>query len=302
MSGCYAVFHKQLGDLVLLEPTLSLLREHHGGPVRMITRGGHADLLKLMPGVEAMRGPSLAPAGNLYCLDSLSKSAFRSLIAPVANRRLVVPERTELHWYHKWLFPPVTNPELGESYVAEFFWKNASASPSGTFRPPRLDHPPDEWAPPGVGAKKYVLINPVSGWRQKLWTAQGWLELLASIRELGPFLITGGSAPWQLEHCREIVTGSGVESLVGRTSLREFLWLCANARAVISVEGVASHIAAATGVPCLTLFGPSNINNWHRPGPGREILQAPASSDGVRRMKSLDPSEVVRVAEALLRA
>ena len=35
MPGCYAVFHKQLGDLVLLEPTLAKLREHHGVPVRM---------------------------------------------------------------------------------------------------------------------------------------------------------------------------------------------------------------------------------------------------------------------------
>ena len=52
MPGCYAVFHKQLGDLVLLEPTLAKLCEHHGAPVECMTRGGHAPLLQLMPGVQ----------------------------------------------------------------------------------------------------------------------------------------------------------------------------------------------------------------------------------------------------------
>ena len=46
MPGCYAVFHKQLGDLVLLEPTLAKLCEHHGAPVECMTRSGHAPLLR----------------------------------------------------------------------------------------------------------------------------------------------------------------------------------------------------------------------------------------------------------------
>jgi hypothetical protein len=40
MSRCLAIFHKQLGDLVLLEPTLRRLSRASGSKVDLITRSG----------------------------------------------------------------------------------------------------------------------------------------------------------------------------------------------------------------------------------------------------------------------
>ena len=90
MPGCYAVFHKQLGDLVLLEPALTKLSEHHGAPVDCMTRSGHGPLLQLMPGVRFRRGLPLAYRSHLYCFDRLSKSALRSLLAPSRIKRCVL--------------------------------------------------------------------------------------------------------------------------------------------------------------------------------------------------------------------
>ena len=149
MPGCYAVFHKQLGDLVLLEPTLAKLREHHGAPVDCMTRRGHGPLLQLMPGVRFRRGVPLTYRGHLYCFDPLNKSALRSLLAPSRIKKCVLPERREMKWFHGPLFGDLIVPELGDRYVAEYFWQSTPVPSSVPFRPPRLDRPPDQWKPEG---------------------------------------------------------------------------------------------------------------------------------------------------------
>lgn len=300
MSGCYAVFHKQLGDLVLLEPALSRLRDHHGPPVRLLTRTGHAPLAELMPGVRCMRGVPFAPAGHLYCFDPLNKSATRSLFAPVRSRRFLPAERRELSWFHSILFPRVKTPNLEDSYVAEFFWSHTPVPAKGPFRPPKLDSPPASWAPQGRVPSSYILVNPAAGWRRKSWTTDGWTLVLKALD--APALLTGAGTDWQIEHCREILerTGGRTENLASSTSLKEYLWLCANARAVLTVDGAASHLAAAFGIPCLTLFGPTNIRNWHHPAPRHVALQAPSGKDGVRRMRNLYPAVVIEAAQRLV--
>lgn len=295
MGGCYVAFHKQLGDLVLLEPALSRLREHHGSPVRLMTRNRHADLVALMPGVKFVKGLALAPARSLYCFDPLNKSAFRSLFAPVLKRHHIRPARVELHWYHPLVFSRPLNPELGDSYVAEFFWANTPVPANGPFRPPVLSKPPDDWAPAGWKAGDYILVNPTSGWKKKMWTVDGWTAVLRSIG--GRFVLTNAGAEWQRAHCEGIASATGAAILP--TPLKQFLWLCANARAVLSVDGAASHLAAAFGVKCFTVFGPSILAHWHRPAPGQIAFQAPPDEDGARTLKRLAPGPVVEALAAL---
>jgi ADP-heptose:LPS heptosyltransferase len=300
MSGCYVAFHKQLGDLVLLEPALARLRAHHGEPVRLLTRGGHAPLAALMPGVVFNRGPAVRPASFLYCYDHVGKSAFRSLLAPVGKKLFLPPEEREVRWFHRLIFSRVPAPELGGRYVAEFFWSHTPVPTAQSFRPPVLNPPPSEWAPPGKKPQSYVLINPTSGWRKKLWLPEAWISLLRTLGDLGPFIMTSGGQDWQNDHCARIAAGSPMEDFFTATSLKEYLWLCANARAVITVDGAASHLAAAFGVPGLTLFGPTSMDNWYFPSPRQIALQAPAGEDGVCRLKLLDPVLVADTARSLL--
>ena len=299
MSGCYASFHKQLGDLTLLEPALSRLHAHHGGPVRLLTRSGHAPLVELMEGVKYVSGAAMAPASHLYCFDPLGKSAFRSTLTPVSNRLLVIPERRELRWFHPLLFPKIKTPELGDEYIAEFFWKNTPVPTANDFRPPRLQRPPESWAPAGVAPRSYVLVNATAGWRMKMWTASGWAETLRAHESLGPFLLTNGGQMWQTTHCGEIVSKVSDIARTIETDLRAFLWLCANARAVLTVDGSASHLAGAFGVPSLTLFGPTNIHHWHREAPLQSALRAPVDKDGKRRLRKLGADPVIEAVARL---
>ncbi|MCX6969672.1 MAG: hypothetical protein NTV93_05880 [Verrucomicrobia bacterium] len=297
MAGCYVAFYKQLGDLILLEPALSRLLAHHGRPVRLMTRNGHADLVSLMPGVKFVKGLALAPAHSLYCFDPLNKSAFRSLIAPVFKRHHVRPAKIELHWYHPLVFSRPLNPELGDSYVAEFFWANTPVPADGPFRPPVLSKPPDDWAPEGWKAGEFILVNPTSGWKKKMWTVEGWTEVIRSLGSRYRYVITSAQAEWQVTHCQRISAATG--AVIQPTTLRQFLWLCANAKAVLSVDGAASHLAAAFGVKCFTVFGPTILVHWHRPAPGHIAYQAPLNEDGVRSLRKLAPGPVIEALAAL---
>lgn len=302
MSGCYVAFHKQLGDLVLLEPALSRLREHYGEPVRVLTRNGHAPVLKLMHGVQLMHGMPLVPCRYLYCFDPLSKSAFRSLFTPALSKGLLIPEKRELRWYHPWIFSTIETPELDDTYIAEFFWSHLPVPAQHAFCPPRLDPPPEKWAMPHCKPGSYVLVHPTSGWCRKTWTVKGWVDVLRELEQAGPFIMTGGKIDWQIAHCQEIAeqAGSCVKNLVNATTMEEYLWLCANARAVLTVDGATSHLAAAFGVPCLTLFGPTSIYNWHRPAPRHRAIQAPVDKDGIRRLRRLEAPAVLETVRALL--
>jgi ADP-heptose:LPS heptosyltransferase len=297
MAGCYVAFHKQLGDLVLLEPALSRLRAHHGGPIRLMTRTGHADLVALIPGVEPVRGAALIPARRLYSFDPLNKSAFRALLAPVLERCLICPEQRELQWYHRLLFLSHPHPEIGTSYVAEFFWENTPVPTSESFRAPVLERPPQAWAPGNCPEGSFILVNPTAGWKRKMWTVEGWVEVLRSLGSGHRFVITHAGAEWQKAHAEAIAARTG--AVIASTTLREYLWLCAHARAVLTVDGAASHLAGAFGVKCFTLFGPTSLAQWHRAAPGHIAFQAPADANGQRRLRDLDPAPVVEALAAL---
>jgi ADP-heptose:LPS heptosyltransferase len=304
MPGCYAVFHKQLGDLALLEPALSKLRDHHGAPIGCMTRRGYAPLLRLMPGVHSQRGIPLVWRSHLYCFDPLNKSAVRSLLSPARVKRCVLPEKREMKWFHRRIFRELIVPELGDSYIAEYFWESTPVPSAHSFRPPRLNLPPNHWKPGGFGSEPFVLVNPTSGWRQKSWLPERWAQTLGALhneRALS-FIMTSASMDWQIRHCREIQERSGslVRSLANGTTLENFLWLCSRARAVLTVDGAASHLACAFGVNSVTLFGPTNSRNWHYSSAGSFAVQAPPSKDHVCRLRNLPAEAVIEVARQVL--
>jgi ADP-heptose:LPS heptosyltransferase len=226
------------------------------------------------------------------------------MLAPASIKKCVLPEKREMRWFHRPLFRELIVPELGDRYVAEYFWESTPVPASEPFLPPRLEQPPDEWKPDGFDKRTFILVNPTSGWRQKSWLPEHWAQMLAALRDdTGlEFVMTSASVEWQVEHCREIEKKSGslVRSLASSTTLKNFLWLCSRAKAVLTVDGAASHLARAFGVNSITLFGPTNSRNWHYPGNGSIAVHAPPSKDHVCRLRNLAPNDVLTVARRML--
>jgi ADP-heptose:LPS heptosyltransferase len=55
-----------------------------------------------------------------------------------------------------------------------------------------------------------------------------------------------------------------IESVWGETSMKNYLSIIWNAKAVLTPDGSASHIAAAFKRKCVTLFGHTDAIHWHR--------------------------------------
>lgn len=301
--SAFAVFHKQLGDLVLLEPALRKIADHHGQPVRLLTRSGHAPLVGLMECARYQSEPAWPPARALYAFDPLSKTAVRAAFAPAWNKQCLLPERREARPFLRFIFRRVHIPELGREYIAEYFWKHAPVPSTTGFSPPRLVAPPAAWKPAWAPGRPFALVNPTAGWRKKNWTPAGWAAVARALHARSlTVVVTSGGADWQRAEAAALAEAAPEAGILlpGSTALTEFLWLCGNARVVATVDGSASHLAAAFGVPSLTLFGPTEMSHWHRGSPISAALQAPPGPDGKYRLRHLPADEAVSAIETLL--
>jgi len=102
----------------------------------------------------------------------------------------------------------------------------------------------------------------------KNWTAEKWAITINRLAQhgIGPVVMTSGTQDWQKEHCAAICRQliEPIECIAGETTIKNYLWIIWNAKAVLTVEGSAGHIAAAFKRRCLTLFGHTNAVCLHR--------------------------------------
>jgi ADP-heptose:LPS heptosyltransferase len=275
MSRCLAIFHKQLGDLVLLEPTLRRLARASNSSVDLITRSGFQPLISLMPHVKYRRQPARKAYETLWCFDDRKKSAFYALISRAHQKHLLINPGAPVQWYHRKIFHQIFGPSLGSSHIAEYYWRNTTVDGGQDFQPPELQSPPEEWTYP-LSSKNYLHVNPTSGWKSKNWTPEKWALTLNRLMEcgIGPIVMTSGKQEWQRKHCEMICRklNQKIESVWGETSMKNYLSIIWNAQAVLTPDGSASHIAAAFKRKCVTLFGHTDATNWHRKTPYSQAI------------------------------
>jgi len=302
MTGCYAVCHKQLGDVLLLEPTLRWLASQYGGKVRLLTRSGHRPLIDLMESVSFAGGLSLFPKSLLVAFDSRRKTLFRSAITPAHEKWFVRRTPDEKPPNTARIFAKTLGSDLGNQYVGQYFLD--AIATKKVKAEPRLDSPPNSWRVPGI-TNDYILVNPTAGWKSKNWKPESWAELLRMLPDDQPYryLLTSGGQEWQIAMARKIANATPSAEVVESTSLEQFLWICANARAVLTVDGAASHLARAFQVPALTLFGSTSKQNWHLDSPEHIAIESDGKSmanSSSNPLSNLTPSQVLPVAKALL--
>ncbi len=294
------LFRKQLGDLLILQPAIALLGERHGLPVSVFCREGMADLLSLMPGqvCQAPKWPGRYRA--VYSFDPKPGATFYAGLARSPDKHLLLTRRSHQRAWHRLAYDQFAYCEERVLYRAEIFFRLAGGQPEN-FLPPRLNPPPPEWALAGL-PKNYVLIHPTAAWRQKSWDPEHWAAAVEPWREQREWVITSGSAEWEVELASRLAArlGSRAHNLAGKTSLRQYISLLHGADAALCVDGSASHIAAAFGVPSLTLFGPSNAVQWHYAGPRRLRLLAADHAPGSQPILDELPVAPVRAALAVL--
>ncbi len=132
----------------------------------------------------------------------------------------------------------------------------------------------------GSGNKPEILVHPGSGSPSKNWSFESWIDVLTVLRKKHPditFTIISGEA----EH--EVIgdflallseTGSPYRHLESLPLSRLAVEL-AGADFFLGHDSGISHLAASTGIPGLTLFGPTRPEIWAPPHPRFNVLQSP---------------------------
>jgi ADP-heptose:LPS heptosyltransferase len=106
----------------------------------------------------------------------------------------------------------------------------------------------------------YFTVQPYGGWEAKNWSESKFRRV---VEEFGtktgwtPVFVGGDQ---DVPRIAQIVTGAAVDCrvLAGKLELADTVILVSGARMHIGVDSIGSHVAAAVGVKCLTLFGPTN--------------------------------------------
>lgn len=270
------IFHKQLGDTVLLEPVLRKLAAASGGQVELLCPRQFAPVIELMPHTRLAAGRGRWFPDRLWAYDWGGKTTRAAALTFCREKHLLIPNADYAVGWRRRVFSAVNVEAYAGRYVAQYLWDHTPVAGTSAFAPPLLAPPPQGWMPSGYTPDPYILLNPVSAWKRKSYEPGKWVEVLAQVSDRGfsRVVLTGGTDDWQREHCALITEGAvkngiQVEDFTGRTTLREFLFLIAHAAAVLCVDGAAAHVARAFQVPCVTLFGPSYRWLWHLDGDPR---------------------------------
>ena len=113
--------------------------------------------------------------------------------------------------------------------------------------------------------KDYVVLHPHPQWTYKQWTSEAWIELGHYLHELGLTLVLScGPAQQELDYVAAIKRQlpEGTINLAGFVSLAQLATIISKAKLYIGPDTGITHLAAATGIPVLALFGPTNPVKW----------------------------------------
>ncbi len=157
----------------------------------------------------------------------------------------------------------------------------------------------------GIGLKP-VLVHPGSGGRRKVWPLANWRDLLDWMRRELPFqpLLSIGPADGYLDQFSNSARAEGIPVVKGLTPLRLSALLSLCALYIGSDSGV-SHLAAAVGVPTITVFGPTDPNVWAPRGRRAIFLRRQWKEEDVLRWPVSKKSEfqdeqIISIIRALL--
>ncbi len=110
-------------------------------------------------------------------------------------------------------------------------------------------------------SQSYAVVHAAPMFTYKRWTADGWRNLAAALRERGLGTVVTGAASDRV-YLDEVWQDSDVVRLDGKLEWPELSALIGAARAYIGPDTAITHLAAATGAPTVALYGPTDPRIW----------------------------------------
>ena len=150
-----------------------------------------------------------------------------------------------------------------------------------------------------LAEKQFIVVHPGSRWLFKCWPETQVSALINQLCARGErLIITGAPDPVEMEMLTRVLAGVShpVLSWAGELTLQELAAVISCAKALIGVDSVPMHMAAALQIPVVALFGPSSEVKW---GPWQVKHKVVSSTDYACRPCDVDGCGGGRVSECL---
>ncbi len=112
----------------------------------------------------------------------------------------------------------------------------------------------------------YAVVHPTPRNRYKRWPLSAWQQLVVALQARGmAVVLSGGPGEEEAAYVTAVRAGEGCEGaldLSGRLSLGEVTDVIGQAQCFVGPDTGTTHLAAATGVPTIALFGPTDPRRW----------------------------------------
>jgi heptosyltransferase-1 len=111
-----------------------------------------------------------------------------------------------------------------------------------------------------LNTTRYIIIHPWGGRPVKTWRTESYAELAKKINENFKIdiILTGSGQDYALCEAIKEKSGKSASNLAGKLTFEQMMSAMKSALVFISPDTGPMHIAAALGVPTVTLFGPSD--------------------------------------------
>jgi heptosyltransferase-2 len=296
-----------LGDAVMALPALADLRRHFAeARVIVAARDSVADLFRLVPGIDDVirttwRG-SVFRVGDLHAdADAIRRSgAGRALLFPnsFASGLLVSRAGVGEVWGYatdlraRFLTRAVPRPR-GSRHQGQYYQhlvrslgiENGPLAPQLEIAETVRDAARHLLTTRGWdGSSALVVLAPGAAYgRAKQWLPAHVVELVATLTAAGDTCVFVGSRAdaETIRQIRAALPATGVSrslDVAGATSLAQLAGIMAIARACVTNDSGAMHIAAASGTPVIALFGPTieaETRPLTAPGGWARVLTSP---------------------------
>lgn len=292
-----------IGDFVLTLPALRLARRSFPGqPIEVLGTPGIVDLARhfgLADAVRRLEDPALArffvpgaPLDPAWCGYFASFSVVVSyLFDPddIFHENLArAGVDTLLRGPHR---PSEGGPSAAEQLARPLAGLALFPEPGETgtpFLPSAATDPSSS-----------VALHAGSGSPRKNWGLENWTHVATALHQLTsrPLLLLAGEAeaPVLPEFLRTLSAAGIPHSLAENVPLPELAGRLAHCRLFLGHDTGPAHLAAACGLSCVLVFGPTDPAVWAPAGPHVRVLRAPGHSPA-----ALPPSAVIEAAREAL--
>lgn len=135
--------------------------------------------------------------------------------------------------------------------------------------------------------RPFAVLHPNPGLPYKRWNLSGWIDVARYLERRGiSVVVTGGGTESEMTYLRAVIRDmpQPVVNLAGKLRLADLTELLGRCALYVGTDTVATHMAAAIGVPTIALFGPESPRVWG-PWPHRYVDdEAPFSGSGDQRV------------------